>query len=84
MSTPWTEGIMKSWVNDIPNGEKYTLLVHSEKSVTATYGRFSHSSGSKTVNWSSFLAGDLDDLVLKSLGKEVLIEAKTFVQKYDI
>ena len=81
MSEPWVKGIIKEWKNDIPNGELYGLIIHKEKSVSATVGRFAHSSGSKKVTWSEFLSGEIDELVSKTMGSTVLNEAKSFINK---
>ncbi|WP_206486428.1 hypothetical protein [Thalassotalea sp. G2M2-11] len=84
MYEPWINGIIKKWSLDNPEEEFYELMVHKEKSVTAAYGRFAHSSGSKAVSWKEFMAGELDDLVVKTMGLEILNQAKEYIREQGI
>jgi hypothetical protein len=84
MSEPWINGIIKEWCNDIPNGELNQLIIHKEKTITVTTGRFAHDSGSKTVTWNEFLAGEMNQLVTTKMGSEVLNDALLFFKQQGI
>lgn len=71
--------ILRKWSVDNPAGELYQLFVFDDETVSAANGRFAHASGSKACSWSDFAAGVLDDLVLKTVGANVLAEARDFV-----
>ncbi|NTS77111.1 hypothetical protein HR060_09520 [Catenovulum sp. SM1970] len=84
MYEPWINGIIKKWSLDKPEEELYELMVHKEKTVTVAYGRFAHSSGSKAVSWAEFSAGELDDLVAKTMGKDILNQAHKYIREQGI
>lgn len=84
MSKPWVNGVLKKWTNDIPENELYELIVHEEQSVCCIYGRHAHSSGFKKVSWEEFLTGEMNELVVNTMGKRVLSEVATFICQHRI
>jgi len=84
MYEPWINGIIKKWSNDIPDGELYEVSIHKDKTVTSTYGRFAHSSGSKQVSWREFMSGEMNELVSKTTGDKTLAEIKDYIRKLGI
>lgn len=81
MHEPWVNGIIKKWTLDNIGDELYELIIHKEKKVICTYGRFAHSSGSKSVSFEQFIAGELDDLISKTMGEDILNQAKEYMRK---
>ena len=73
--------ILREWTLDIERGELYQLIVFDNFTECGAYGRYSHSSGSATSSWLEFLAGALDDVVIKTMGPRVLSEARAFVEE---
>ncbi len=65
---------LKEWKNDIPEGELYTVSIMDNKTVLATTGRFSHSSGAQFVSCQEFKQGKLQSLVEKTMGKTILVQ----------
>ena len=70
---------IRAWVNDIPGGELYEAYISSDKKVWCTSGRFAHSSASASTTWPGFLSGELNDLVSKTMGQEVLNEITNYL-----
>ncbi len=62
------------WKIDEPDKELYLVAILDNETVLSAYGRYAHSSGSKFVSWKQFLSGEMNDLVEKTMGKQVLIE----------
>lgn len=62
------------WKIDEPDKELYLASILDDGSVLSAYGRFAHSSGSKSVSWQAFLAGEMNELVETTMGKNVLTE----------
>jgi len=62
MSEPWITELLKKWCNDIPNGELNQLIIHKEKTITVTTGRFGlHDKRfQKLLHGMSFLAGEMN------------------------
>ena len=71
--------VLKKWVNDIPDGELYKLMIFDNYTVCSASGRYAHSSGSMFCTWERFIEGDMNSLVIESMGEEVLTEAKLFI-----
>ncbi|MFM2478779.1 hypothetical protein [Celerinatantimonas sp. MCCC 1A17872] len=65
---------LKEWLNDIPDGELYGVYISDDQKVWCACGRFAHSSGAINTSWSDFLAGELNELVTKTMGQHVLHE----------
>lgn len=72
---------LKEWANDIPGGELYEVYISSDQKVWCTYGRFAHSSGASSTTWSGFLSGELNELVVKKMGQNVLNEVISFLNQ---
>lgn len=81
MREPWVNGIIKKWTLDKIGDELYELIIHKEKNVICTCGRFAHSSGSKSVSFEQFIAGELDDLISKTMGEDILNQAKEYIRE---
>ena len=62
------------WKIDESNKELYLALILDNKTVLSAYGRYAHSSGSKSVTWQEFLAGEMNELVENTMGEKVLAE----------
>ncbi|WGO98137.1 hypothetical protein QFX18_19200 [Saccharophagus degradans] len=73
---------LKNWISDVTNGERYEVYISSDKKVWCLTGRFSHSSGATSSSWSSFLDGELNDLVLKTMGQSVLNQVKAYLKNH--
>jgi hypothetical protein len=71
--------ILKSWVNDIPGGARYELMVLGNDTVCAACGRSAHDSGSSSCSWQAFLEGHLHGLIEKTMGQQALAECLDFV-----
>jgi hypothetical protein len=71
---------LRRWTLDIPEGELYELIVFDNRTVYSAVGRYAHSSGSRSCSWEDFCGGTLDELVLKTLGQQPLVESKAFVR----
>ena len=69
---------------DDPDGELYVAFITSDQKVWSASGRYSHSSGSASTTWSGFLAGDLNELVRRTLGKNVLEEMLECLKQQNI
>lgn len=52
----------------------YLVVIQDDKKVVSAYGRYSHSSGSKSVSWDQFLSGEMQGLVSSTMGGKVLSE----------
>lgn len=65
---------IRKWVLDNPEGELYIAFITSDQKVWSACGRYAMSSGSTNTTWSDFLAGDLNDLVRRTMGQKVLDE----------
>ncbi|MBV1776853.1 hypothetical protein KSF73_14140 [Burkholderiaceae bacterium DAT-1] len=74
-----TPKVLKHWLNDVPGGELYELLVLDNGTVCSACGRYAHSSGSTTCTWREFLEGEMNDLAAGTVGQLALAEALTFV-----
>lgn len=72
---------IKEWINEIPDGELYEAYISSDQKVWCTSGRFAHSSGASSASWSGFLSGELNELVCKKMGQEVLNEIITYLEQ---
>jgi hypothetical protein len=77
-------GVVREWILDDPDGELYVAFITSDKKVWSTFGRYAHSSGSTSTTWSSFLAGDLNELVRRTMGKNVLEEMLECLKQQNI
>lgn len=62
------------WKIDEPGKELYVASILDNETVLSAYGRYGHSSGSKAVSWQEFLAGEMNELVEKTMGEKVLME----------
>ena len=62
------------WKIDEPDKELYLAQILDNETVLSAYGRYAHGSGSKLVSWQEFLAGEMNELIEKTMGKEVLTE----------
>ena len=62
------------WKIDEPDKELYIASILENGTVVSAYGRYGHSSGSTSVSWQEFLAGEMNDVVEKTMGKRVLDE----------
>ena len=76
--------VVREWILDDPDGELYVAFITSDKKVWSTSGRYAHSSGSRSTTWSGFLAGDLNELVRRTLGKNVLEEMLECLKQQNI
>ncbi|KKO03974.1 hypothetical protein LCGC14_0088630 [marine sediment metagenome] len=72
---------IREWIIDIPDGELYEVYISSDQKVWCTTGRFVHSSGSANATWAGFLSGELNELVLKTMGQEVLSEIISYLKQ---
>jgi len=84
MYESWVNGIMKKWTKHNADEEMYEVIIHKDKSVTSVYGRFSHSSGSSKVSWSEFMAGEMNELVSKTMGIQILSAVKEYIREQGI
>ncbi|MEN4983739.1 hypothetical protein [Acinetobacter modestus] len=75
---------IRKWVLDNPEGELYIAFITSDQKVWSASGRYAHSSGSTSTTWSSFLAGDLNELVRRTMGKNVLEEMLECLKQQNI
>jgi hypothetical protein len=62
------------WKIDEPDKELYLASILDDETILSAYGRYAHSSGSKLVSWQEFLAGEMNELVEKTMGEKVLME----------
>ena len=62
---------------DEPGQELYLVSIQDDETVLSAYGRYAHGSGGKTVSWDEFLQGEMNGLVERTMGKEVLNEVLT-------
>ena len=76
--------VIREWIQDDPDGELYVAFITSDKKVWSTSGRYAHSSGSTSTTWSGFLAGDLNELVRRTMGKNVLEEMLECLKQQNI
>ncbi|ACA87755.1 hypothetical protein [Shewanella woodyi] len=65
------------WKIDESDKELYLASILDDETILSAYGRYAHSSGSKLVSWQEFLAGEMNELVEKTMGEEVLMELLT-------
>lgn len=72
---------LKEWVNDVSGGELYGAYITSDQKVWCTSGRFAHSSGAASASWSNFLSGELNDLVIKTMGQKVFNEITSYLKQ---
>ena len=72
--------ILKRWSNDIEGGELYEASIMSNGKVLCTSGRHAHASGSSSVTWQGFLQGEMNELVNKNLGSNVLTEILEYLK----
>lgn len=70
---------LKEWINDIPDNKLYGVHISDDQKVWCTSGRFSHSSGAISASWADFLAGELNELVEKTMGQNVLDEVISYL-----
>lgn len=68
--------VIREWILDDPEGELYVAYITSDQKVWSACGRYAMSSGSTSTTWSNFLAGDLNDLVRRTMGQKVLEEMR--------
>ena len=66
--------IIKNWKSDSPSGELYEASIMDNKTVISAYGRYAHGSGCKIVSWAEFIDGEMNELVSKTMGRNVLDE----------
>lgn len=76
--------VVREWILDDPGGELYVAFITSDKKVWSASGRYAHSSGSTSTTWSSFLAGDLNEFVRRTMGKNVLEEMLECLKQQNI
>ncbi len=62
------------WKIDEPDKELYLASILDDETILSAYGRNAHSSGSKLVSWKEFLAGEMNDLVEKTMGEKILVD----------
>ena len=62
------------WKVDEPDKELYLAQILDNETVLSAYGRYAHSSGSKAVSWQEFLNGEMNELIEKTMGANVLAE----------
>jgi hypothetical protein len=67
--------ILREWKNDISGGDLYVFMILDNETVCSGGGRYAHSSGSSSCEWDEFLNGSLHELVRKTMGEEVLMQA---------
>ncbi len=70
---------LREWMNDVPNGNLYSLFVLDNGSVWSASGRHAHDSAAMSCAWQEFLDGKIDAPVLKTMGPDVLSGAKAYV-----
>lgn len=66
--------LIQNWKIDEPGKELYEASIMDNQTVISAYGRYSHCSGCKIVSWQEFLGGEMNELVAKTMGVEVLSE----------
>ena len=69
------------WKIDEPDEELYLVSILDDETVVSAYGRCAHGSGCKIVSWQQFLAGEMNSLVEKTMGKRVLGELQVQLQE---
>jgi secreted protein with Ig-like and vWFA domain len=72
--------ILKEWINDIPNGELYVSYITNQEEVICAAGRYAASSVAETVTIDEFVSGKMQDLIVKTMGKIVLVEMLEFIR----
>jgi hypothetical protein len=73
--------VLERWVNDIPDGDLYELIIFDNHTIFLCCGRFAHSSGSKFCSWDEFIEGNMQDDVIRSVGLQALQEAQEFLSR---
>lgn len=68
---------ISEWVIDEPNKEFYSVSIMDNETVISAYGRYAHNSGCKIVSWAEFINGEMNQLVISSLGNEILEKVLT-------
>ena len=68
---------LHEWKIDEPDKDLCIASILDDKTVLSANGRYAHGSGSKSVTWQAFLAGEMNELVEKTMGKKVLTELLT-------
>lgn len=76
--------VIRKWILDDPEGELYLASITSDQKVWSACGRYAHSSGSTSTTWSSFLVGDLNELVRITMGQKVLEEMLEFIKQQNL
>jgi hypothetical protein len=69
------------WKIDEPEKELYSASILDNQTVLLSYGRYAHSSGSKSVSWQEFIAGGMNELVENTMGEKALIELLNQLKK---
>ncbi|WNZ55243.1 hypothetical protein QT397_20620 [Microbulbifer sp. MKSA007] len=72
---------IQEWKNDVPDGELYGAYISDDQKVWCTSGRFSHSSGAISTSWSGFMSGELNELVVKTMGQDVFNEITSYLKQ---
>ena len=72
---------VKEWVIDEPDQEFYLVAIMQDKTVMSACGRYAQGSGSKSVSWESFMSGEMNTLVERTMGKKVLGEVLNELKK---
>ncbi|MCU4387678.1 hypothetical protein KTH40_08670 [Acinetobacter haemolyticus] len=76
--------VIREWILDDPEGELYVVYITSDQKVWSACGRYAMSSGSTSTTWSNFLAGDLNDLVRRTMGQKVLEAMRECLKQQNI
>ncbi|MFW2160094.1 hypothetical protein ACG93T_01645 [Acinetobacter beijerinckii] len=78
--------VIPECILDNPEAELYVAFITADQKVCSACGRYAMSSGSTSTAWSGFLAGDLNDLVRRTMGQKVLGEMNDCLkqQKYKV
>ncbi|QER40470.1 hypothetical protein F2A31_12465 [Acinetobacter suaedae] len=76
--------VIREWILGDPEGELYVAYITSDQKVWSACGRYAMSSGSTSTTWSNFLAGDLNDLVRRTMGQKVLEEMHECLKQQNI
>lgn len=76
-----TEGVIKEWELDEPGGELYCVFILDDNRVLAASGRSAHGTGSSSVSWNDFLAGEMNELVSNTMGAQIVQDIKIELRK---
>ncbi len=66
-------------IDDI--GTPFSVRIMDDETVVSAYVKYAHSSGCKITSWADFIDGKMNDLVSKTMGREILAEVLATLEK---